>query len=144
MPDAKFRITAKSEAATRVTVKARNFTMVVDEPPALGGEDKGANPVEFVLGALAGCLNVMGNLIAKEMGMKVNNLEFAIEGPLNPDKLFGKPTEDRAGFKEINVKVNIDSDADAETLAKWLEAIESRCPVSDNLGNPTPVKISLS
>lgn len=144
MPDAKFRVTAKSEAATRVTVKARNFTMTVDEPPALGGEDKGANPVEFVLGALAGCLNVMANLIAKEMNMKISNLEFVLEGPLNPDKLFGKATEDRAGYKEINVKVKVDTDADEETLKKWLEAIESRCPVSDNLANPTPVKISLA
>ena len=64
MADAKFSITAVSENATKTTVKARNFSMVIDEPPSLGGKDEGANPVEFVLAALAGCLNVMGNVLA--------------------------------------------------------------------------------
>ncbi|MFW6262744.1 MAG: OsmC family protein [Thermotogota bacterium] len=43
----------------------------------------------------------------------------------------------------MRVNVNVDSDADEQTLNKWLETIEKRCPVSDNLENPTPVKISL-
>jgi len=33
----------------------------------------------------------------------------------------------------------VDSDAAPATLQRWLAAIESRCPVSDNLANPTPV-----
>ena len=32
------------------------FTLDADEPDVLLGEDKGANPVEYVLHALAGCL----------------------------------------------------------------------------------------
>jgi len=57
MPDANFRVRAMSESPARVSVKARSFNMIVDEPPNLGGEDRGANPVEYVLAALAGCLN---------------------------------------------------------------------------------------
>ncbi len=67
--DLKFSISATSETPTRVQGKARSFTMYVDEPPQLGGEDKGANPVEYLLAALAVCLNVVGHMVAKEMNM---------------------------------------------------------------------------
>ena len=143
MPDSRFRIKAESENETKTLVKARKFHLVVDEPPELGGKDEGANPVEYVLTALAGCLNVMGHLIAKEMGIRMNGLRIDIMGDLNADKLFGKPTEDRAGYKNIEAKITPDCDADSESLEKWIKEVEARCPVSDNLINPTPVKIAL-
>lgn len=143
MADAKFSIKAVSENATKTIVKARNFNMVIDEPPSLGGKDEGANPVEFVLAALAGCLNVMGNLIAKEMGFALKSFKINISGPLDPDFLFGKTTEGRAGYKEIVAELEVETDADKETLNKWIKAVESRCPVSDNLSNSTPLKVVL-
>ncbi len=141
MPDANFRVRAVSESPARVSVRARNFTMIVDEPPNLGGDDKGANPVEYVLAALAGCLNVVGHLVANEMNFQIEKLEIDVYGPLNPARLFGKSYEDRAGYKEITAEMKVDTDADEETLKKWVEAVEDRCPVSDNLGNSTPVRV---
>jgi uncharacterized OsmC-like protein len=144
MPDANFRIKAVSESPARVSVRARGFTMIVDEPPNLGGEDRGANPVEYVLAALAGCLNVVGHLIAKEMGFEISRLEIDVSGPLNPARLFGKSYDERAGFKEIVASMNVETDADTATLEEWVKAVEDRCPVSDNLGNPTPVIVKAS
>jgi len=141
MPDMIFRISAVSDNPGRVTVKTRNFTMIVDEPPNLGGTDQGANPVEYVLAALAGCLNVVGHIVAKEMEIKLKGLSIEISGVLNPDKLFGKETGERAGYKNIDVVVKVDTNADENTLKKWIETVEKRCPVSDNLQNPTPVSI---
>ncbi|HBT26705.1 MAG TPA: osmotically inducible protein C, partial [Pseudothermotoga sp.] len=116
--------------------------MYVDEPPQLGGDDRGANPVEYVLAALAGCLNVVGNLVAKEMDVKLQDLLIEIEGTLNPAKFQGKSSEERAGYKQINVKMKVKTDASPEILEKWLKTVEERCPVSDNLSNPTPLKIT--
>ncbi len=143
MADLVFSVKGESKSAARINVKARNFDLVVDEPPDLGGEDQGANPVEYILAGLVGCLNVMGHLVAKEMGFKIQNLTIDAEGPLNPEKLFGQPTDDRAGYKRIAVKLSVETDAEQETLDKWLAAVESRCPVSDNLGNPTPIQLSV-
>jgi len=139
-----FKVSAKSENSTKTTVKARNFSIVIDEPPILGGKDEGANPVEYVLAALAGCLNVVGHVVAKEMDVQIKNLEFELSGSLNPEKFMGRETPDRAGYKNIEVKVYIDSDADELTLSKWLKAIEQRCPVSDNIANSTPIEFSLN
>lgn len=143
MADMRFRVKAHSENPTKTVVKARNFEIIIDEPQELGGTDSGANPVEYVLAAFAGCLNVMAHVIAKEMNFELRGVEIDLSGDLNPARLFGMSFEERAGYKQIQVRIKPDCDADADTLAKWVEAIESRCPVSDNLQNPTPVKIDL-
>jgi uncharacterized OsmC-like protein len=143
VPNAKFSVHAESENPTKVKIKSGKFTMIVDEPANLGGTDDGASPVEYVLAALAGCLNVVGNMVAKEMGFEIRSLSFDVEGEMNPAGFMGKAKDVRPGYQEIVAKVNVDSDADEETLNKWLEVIESRCPVSDNLSNATPLKIRL-
>jgi uncharacterized OsmC-like protein len=40
-----------------------------------------------------------------------------------------------------NRRDEVDTDAYEETLKRWVEAVEDRCPVSDNLGNSTPVRV---
>lgn len=139
-----FKITSESENPTKTIVKARNFQMSIDEPESLGGTDEGANPVEFLLAALAGCLNVVGHLVAKEMNFEIKKMKIDIDGDLNPAKFLGNPSEDRTGYVQINVSMSLETDADEEILKKWLETVEKRCPVSDNLSNPTPIKFNIS
>ncbi|MFO8235591.1 MAG: OsmC family protein [Bacteroidales bacterium] len=142
MKDMQVRIKAESKNATQTEVKARNFKMIIDEPQNLGGTDEGANPVEYVLGALSGCLTVVGHLVAKEMGFTLRSMSMEMSGNLDPARFMGKSKDERAGFKGIEVKIYADADADEETLNKWVEQIEVRCPVSDNLSNATPINIS--
>lgn len=144
MSELKFSARARSESPAKTIVEARGFKIIIDEPDSLGGTDHGANPVEYVLGALAGCLNVVGHLIAKELDFTLRGLELELEGDLNPDKLFGSSSENRAGYSEVRVKITPDADASQETLTKWLSIVKDRCPVSDNLTNATPVSISLA
>jgi hypothetical protein len=42
--------------AGKEEMRAMPFTFAADEPPVLHGGDQGANPVEFVLHALAACM----------------------------------------------------------------------------------------
>jgi len=143
MSDLTFKIKAESASAAKTIVKVRNFEIIVDEPESLGGSDEAPNPVEYVLASFAGCLNVMGHLIAKEMGFELRSLKIDISGNLNPAKLFGQSEVERAGFKSITVKINPECDANGETLEKWLHAVENRCPVSDNLQYKTPIEVKL-
>jgi len=142
MADMEFKVSARSESAARTVVSARNFTLVVDEPPQLGGSDLGPNPVEYVLAALTGCLNVVAHLVARELGFEIQRLEIDAAGWLNPQRLLNQPTQDRAGYKKVKVTLRVQTDADEATLARWLKQVEARCPVSDNLGNPTPLEVA--
>ncbi|WP_320406865.1 OsmC family protein [Thermococcus paralvinellae] len=93
MPDLKFSIIGEGVSPTKTIAKVRNFEVIVDEPPSLGGTDAGPNPVEYLLVALAGCLNVVGHLVAKEMGFTINSLKIKISGTLDPTKFMGKGGE---------------------------------------------------
>ncbi len=143
MEDLKFRVQAHSENSTKTVVKARGFEIILDEPASLGGTNEGANPVEYILAAFCGCINVMGHVIAKEMNFELRGMKIKMCGSLNPERLFGTSFTERAGYKQIELSIEPDCDAPIEVLEEWLEKIEDRCPVSDNLSNSTPMNLLL-
>ncbi len=77
------------------------------------------------------------------MGFNLESISMELEGDLDPAKFSGKDTTARAGFQEIRIKLKAKCDASEEQLDTWLEVVESRCPVGDNISNATPVKITL-
>ncbi|SFR37983.1 Uncharacterized OsmC-related protein [Halogeometricum rufum] len=137
-----FDVSASAESPTRTRVSTRDFEFVVDEPATLGGSDEGPNPVEYLLGALAGCMNVVAHQVAREMDLDVRDLEIEIDGDLDPAKFMGESDESRAGYQEVRVDISADVDATDETIQTWLSAVEERCPVSDNLSHETPLAVS--
>ena len=138
-----FSIKGESHNATKFEAKARNFTFIIDEPESLGGNDQGPNPVEYLLGSYAGCLNVVVHLVAKEEGILINKLNISIEGDLDPAKFIGQPGFNRAGFQNINVTLDIDSNADENTINKIIGIAKNRCPINDNLSNVTQISYTV-
>ena|SRR5690606_22003731 len=143
MSDLIFSVQGESASAAKFIAKTRQFKLVVDEPEGLGGTDENANPVEYILAGLAGCLNVVGHLVANELGFTITKLNIEVTGNINANKLFGLPGDERAGFKKIDLKLVPETDASLETLAEWLRLVQERCPVKDNLTNITPVHVSV-
>jgi uncharacterized OsmC-like protein len=143
MSNLRFSVNGESNSTTQFVAKARHFKLVVDEPEELGGTDEAANPVEYILAGLAGCINVVGHLVAKELGFVISKLNIDISGEINPDKLLGISTHERAGFQSIQINLNPETEADIVTLSQWLKIVEDRCPVKDNLRNETPVRLSV-
>jgi len=139
-----FKIEANSKGGMKTEVTARNFNIIVDEPKNIGGMNEGATPLELILASLAGCYTIVGNFAARELGFELKGMSTEIEGSMNPGRFAGKSFDERAGFQEINIRINPDADADRETLIKWLDMVENRCPVTDNLTNETPLNISLT
>ena len=80
--------------------------------------------------------------MAREMGIAIEDLKLEVSGVFNASKLMTGVGE-RAGYREINVKVLVKSGATADVLRTWLERVRERCPVEDNLANPTPVRAYL-
>lgn len=139
MKDLKVKIEGRSETAARFSAQARQFKIVIDEPPHLGGEDQAANPVEYLLASYAGCINVVAHLTARELGITVRELGITVEGNINPSRLLGLSDDERAGFKQIDVKFSPVTDATDEQVEKWINTIKKRCPVNDNLTFTTPL-----
>ena len=130
-----------SESPTKLAVSVRDFSFVIDEPANFGGTDSGPNPVEYSLASLAGCLNVVIHMIAKERGVELRALQLTVKGELDPSRLMAQPTENRAGFQGVEVIAEIDSDSSAAELDEILRLSAFRCPVSDNMSHTTPVAV---
>ncbi|TVR92054.1 MAG: OsmC family peroxiredoxin [Spirochaetaceae bacterium] len=143
MAKVSFGVSARSHHPTRLEVSAREHRLVVDEPEKLGGTDAGPNPLEYMLAALAGCINVTGHLVAKELGFEIRELSMDIMGELNPARFMGRPTEDRSGFTLVKVEVRLEADIGEETRQNWIESVESRCPISDTMGAGTSIEVFL-
>jgi uncharacterized OsmC-like protein len=99
--------------------------------------------VEYILAGLAGCLNVVGHLVAKELGFTIDTLKIEVTGTINPNKLLGVSNSERAGFKKIDLKLIPETDASIEVLVDWLKIVQERCPVKDNLMNTTLIGASV-
>lgn len=137
--DLNFSINGKSVGHTKYSGVSRDFELIVDEPENLGGENSAANPVEYLLAGYAGCLNVVFNLVAKELNIKILKLNIAIDGNINPARFMGLSNDERAGFKSLNVNITLETDANAENEQLLIQKAKERCPVNDNLSNATPI-----
>jgi uncharacterized OsmC-like protein len=137
-------IEAKLGEKFKVEVKAGNHTLYVDQPQAGGGADEGPNPIEYLFTSLAGCIATAARIIAIQKRIKLNGMDMKIEGVFDTEIILGKSKENRPGVTGINVTLNIDSDMTKEEKKAFVEEIESRCPVSDNIENATPVKFEVA
>ena len=135
-------ITGYARNNEQFVVKAENFDVRISKNqnhPELDAP----SPIEYILAGYAGCIHAVGTLVAKELNLDLKSLKIEISGEINVDKFLGNPTADRAGFKSIEVLVKPTAEATTVELQNWLKIVESRCPVYDNLINPTPIQVSL-
>lgn len=139
----RFAVSAVSASDTKTVVEAREFDFVVDEPDALGGTNDGPNPVEYLIGAWAGCLNVVVHTVADEREIDLERVEIEIDGDLDPRRFLGLADDVRAGYQDLRVRIDVESDADREALDELAAEVEERCPVGDNVENPTPTSVRI-
>lgn len=101
------------------------------------------SPIEYVLAGYAGCINAVGSLVAKELNINFKTLLVDVSGEIDVDKFYGRETTARAGFSKLKVTIKLETDISKKELKNWLDIVESRCPVYDNLVNPTPIEVDL-
>src|SRR5690625_5183186 len=115
------------------TAHINNHKVIIDEPPSLGGTDKGPNPVEYLLAALGGCINVLVVAFADQFEVKVEDVQVELEGDLDPDGFLGKNPNVRPGFEEIRYEIILDSPSPQENIDALIAHVEKVCPVKDTL-----------
>lgn len=128
---------AKAEDTSRA--EAWEFTN--GEPPVLLGHNEGANPVEFLLNALAGCVTTTFVLHAMARGIKVNALSTELEGDIDLHGLLGMNDAVHPGYEEIRIRMHVDADCSDAALADLMAYAQAHSPVCNTICRPVPVKI---
>ena len=123
--------------------RKQTFVFDNDEPVVLLGEDNGANPVEFVLHALAGCLTTSLVYHAAAQGIKIDAVESKFEGDIDLRGFLGMDEDVRNGYENIRVTFKIKADAPEEKLKELCELAQKRSPVFDIVTNRVPVNVQL-
>lgn len=119
------------------------FVMDNDEPPVLLGEDRGANPVEAVLHALAGCLTTSLVYHAAARGIRIDSVASRLEGDLDLRGFLGLSDAVRNGYEKIRVTFDVKGDATPEEIEELVRLAQSRSPVFDVVSRPVPVEVKV-
>lgn len=137
---------ARSQLADgfRSNVAIRRFSVAVDEPPALAGQDTAPNPVEYILAALGSCQEITYRLYADALGIPLNSVSVQLSGEIDLRGFFNVDPKVRPGFQRIDAEVFIDSPAPETDIVRLKETVDLHCPVLDILRNRTPVELRLS
>lgn len=119
------------------------FVLDADEPPLLLGKDKGPNPVEYLLTALASCVTTSIVYHAAAKGIIIRSIESKLEGDLDLQGFLGIRDDVPRGYTEIRMIVDIDADASPEELEEIVKLGPTYSPVYDTITRPVPVKVQL-
>ena len=120
--------------------RSQPLRLEADEPPLLAGEDRGANPVEHLLNALAACMTTTMVYHAAIRGINLEEVESELEGDIDLRGFLGLSDEVRKGYEEI--RVNFKVKTDAENIER-LKAFSRLSPVYDVVSNGTRVKVKI-
>ena len=121
--------------------RAEPFVLDADEPDVLLGENHGANPVEYVLTALAGCLTTSLVYHAAARGITLHEVESRLEGALDVRGLLGMSDEVRNGYESIDVTFTVAGDAPDDVLDELCQVAQQRSPVFDIVSHPVAVTV---
>ena len=117
------------------------FEFTNGEPPVLLGGNEGANPVEFLLHALAGCVTTTTVLHASARGIEIEPLSTRLVGDLDIQGLLALG-DVPAGYQGIRIEMDIKaknaSDADLDDLLQFARA---HSPVCNTVCRPVPVVV---
>lgn len=123
------------------TSRASAFEFTNGEPPVLLGSNEGANPVEFLLHALAGCVTTTLVLHAMARGITVHELSTELKGDIDLQGLLGLDDAVSPGYERIKIRLHVKADCSDEELDGLLAYAQQHSPVCNTVCRPVPVVI---
>jgi uncharacterized OsmC-like protein len=123
------------------TSRSAAFEFTNGEPPVLLGNNEGANPVEFLLHALAGCVTTTFVLHAMARGIVIKELSTELAGDLDLRGLLGLDDSVSPGYEQIRIRMHVKADCSDQALDDLLTYAQQHSPVCNTVCRPVPVVI---
>lgn len=119
--------------------RGEDFVFTNGEPPVLLGNNEGANPVEYLLHALAGCVTTTTVLHAAARGIRIQELSTELDGQMDLQGLLALDDSAPVGYRQIRIRMSIKADCSDEELDDLLEFAKGHSPVCNTVCKPVPV-----
>jgi len=117
------------------------FEFTNGEPPVLLGANEGANPVEYLLHALAGCVTTTTVLHATARGIQIERLSTELVGTIDVQGLLALDDSVPVGYEQIRIKMDIQADCSDEELNELVAFAQDHSPVCNTICRPVPVTL---
>ena len=117
------------------------FEYTNGEPPVLLGANEGANPVEYLLHALAGCVTTTTVLHAAARGIQIERLSTELVGTIDVQGLLALDDNVPVGYDQIQIMMDIKADCSDEELDDLLAFAKDHSPVCNTVCRPVPVAV---
>jgi uncharacterized OsmC-like protein len=114
-----------------------------DEPPVLLGTNQGANPVEYLLVALSGCLTTSLIAHASARGIEIKRLKSRYEGDIDLRGFLGISDDVLVGYQSIRVYFEIDADISEEQKDELVRMAQKYSPVFNTITKSADVSVQL-
>ena len=128
-------------AGVEDTSRTSPFEFTNGEPPVLLGRNEGANPVEFLLHALAGCVTTTTVLHAAARGIEIRALSTELEGTIDLHGLLDLDPDATVGYEQIRIRMHVEADCSDEELDALLDFAQRHSPVCNTVCRPVPVVV---
>lgn len=130
----------KSAGGTyKIECTARGKSFILDEPEELGGSNGGMNPGEALLSAIGGCKYIIAKMFYQKYKINLIKINLEIEGEIDIEALMNEVQDKnenkdlKIGFSKITTKWFIDANNTKEEIEKFVEFVESHCPMKDTI-----------
>ncbi len=128
-------VTGVLREGTQVTIGARDFTWLGDEPTSAGGTDTGPTSYEILLGSLTACIAITLRLYADHKGIPLEEVRVELEyGRVHADDCVDCDERADGWIERIQSYVTLRGTFD-EAQRKRLTQVAGRCPVHKTLVN---------
>ncbi len=117
------------------------FVFTNGEPPVLLGNNEGANPVEYLLHALAGCVTTTTIIHATARGIRINRLSTELSGDIDLQGLLALDDNISAGYQSIQIRMDIEADCSDEEIDDLLSFAREHSPVCSTVCRPVQVSL---
>lgn len=125
---AEFSVDGRWEGRLSTRVAAREFEFVVAEPTSLGGTDEAPNPIEYLLGSLAGCVSVVVETVAQELGITVESFRATPVGTIDLRGFLGT-ADVSPHFQDLTLRLELGTPTPEGDLDEFKTLVARRCPL---------------
>lgn len=113
-------------------LSARGHSVLLDEPEDAGGDDRGPNPYELLLGALGACTAMTLRLYAERKGWPLDDVVVELDHHQSHREDCEDCDEEERRLTTIQRTIRLTGELDDEQRDRLLE-IARRCPVHRTL-----------
>jgi uncharacterized OsmC-like protein len=138
------RASGEATGAISCTVATGRALVEAGLHPATGGDGSLACSGDMLLEALVACAGVTLRAVATALGIGLRRAVVTAEGDLDFRGTLGVSKDAPVGFRDIRLRFDLDTDANADQTATLLRLTERYCVVLQTLRNAPPIGVSMT